>query len=215
MRQLLAERHMSQAELARRIGVVQQTVSYICNSKSTIQRSAYLTNIADALGVNANWLQTGVGSKTDIALPEEVARGVARVTQVPVIRFEHVRDFCEGRSPQPQRVVISESVGEDGFAITLPDDKSMNPRFSEGNLLVIDPDVTPEPGDYVVALLHSGEAVLRRYRRRAGEGVLVAENTDWGELTQDDVEQIVGTMVECRSYRGGSGATTTVRALVF
>ena len=50
---------VTQSELARRIGIKQQSISQICSGKSA--RSRYTMQIAEALRVNAHWLATGDG----------------------------------------------------------------------------------------------------------------------------------------------------------
>ncbi len=55
--QVLDEQHVSQAELARRVGVKQQTIQKLCTNRSA--RSAYVAEIARALNISAYWLATG------------------------------------------------------------------------------------------------------------------------------------------------------------
>lgn len=63
VRLLLQERGISQAELARRVGTKQQTISYLVKGNGAAQTSRYSAKIADILGVNPLWLQTGEGSQ--------------------------------------------------------------------------------------------------------------------------------------------------------
>jgi transcriptional regulator with XRE-family HTH domain len=63
IKQVLSEREMSQAELARLVGVKQQTISYICSHEGGAGTSRYAMKIADVLGVNPLWLQSGKGGK--------------------------------------------------------------------------------------------------------------------------------------------------------
>ncbi len=50
---------VTQSELARRIGIKQQSINQICFGKSA--RSRYTMQIAEVLRVNAHWLATGDG----------------------------------------------------------------------------------------------------------------------------------------------------------
>jgi SOS-response transcriptional repressor LexA len=85
---------------------------------------------------------------------------------------------------------------------------SMEPDFREGDTIIIDPDVKPAPGDFVVARNHDGEATFKKYRPRGinERGELVIEliplNDDFPSLRSDCTPiQIIGTMMEHRRYR--------------
>ena len=89
----------------------------------------------------------------------------------------------------------------------------MTPEFQEGDTILIDPDVTPTPGDYVVAKNDDGEATFKKYRSRGlnehGEPVieLVPLNEDYPSLRSDRTPlQVIGTMMEHRRYRKAKGA---------
>ena len=85
------------------------------------------------------------------------------------------------------------------FALELAGN-SMAPAFKEGDRVVIDTSLKPEPGDYVAAM--AGDVILfRRYRQRQSGFELVPENQDWETLSSNDDIRIVGVMTEHRRYR--------------
>lgn len=93
------------------------------------------------------------------------------------------------------------------FALTIRGD-SMLPEFNPGDRVIIDPDVSPHPGDFVAAKNGEQEATFKKYRPRgmdaAGNMVfeLIPLNDDYPTLRSDvDHIRIVGTMVEHRKYR--------------
>jgi len=86
----------------------------------------------------------------------------------------------------------------------------MLPEFHEGDKIVIDPEVAPQPGDLVIAKLDGDdEATFKKYRPRGVDSTgapvieLVPLNDDWPTLTitADKPGRIMGTMVEHRRYR--------------
>jgi SOS-response transcriptional repressor LexA len=93
------------------------------------------------------------------------------------------------------------------FALRIRDD-SMQPEFKAGDVVVIDPTILPQPGDFVVATDASGEATFRQYRL-AGLNEKDQEvfelwplNSPYAPMRSDRKQlAIVGTMVEHRSYR--------------
>lgn len=97
--------------------------------------------------------------------------------------------------------------GEDAFFLRI-NGMSMEPKFSEGDLVLIDVRKRPKPSDFVAAVNGNGEATLKRYRELseiAPSGnphfELVPLNQDFptlSSLTQDI--RIIGVAVEHRSY---------------
>jgi len=84
---------------------------------------------------------------------------------------------------------------------------SMEPEFKEGDIVIIDPDVKPSPGDYVVARNDEEEATFKKYRPRGiinGQEIfeLVPLNEDYAAMRSDQQPiQIIGTMMEHTRYR--------------
>ena len=84
----------------------------------------------------------------------------------------------------------------------------MLPEYRPGDRVIIDPNVTPQPGDCVVAKNGDDEATFKKYRPRGidAQGRLVFElvplNDDYPTIRSDVTPaHIVGTMVEHRKYR--------------
>ncbi|CAN0621547.1 putative HTH-type transcriptional regulator [Burkholderia multivorans] len=86
--------------------------------------------------------------------------------------------------------------------------KSMEPEFAEGDKVIIDPEIRPQPGDFVAAKNGEEEATFKKYRLRgvAESGAeifeLVPLNPDFPTIRSDQMElRIIGVMVEHRRYR--------------
>lgn len=93
------------------------------------------------------------------------------------------------------------------FALEIKGD-SMLPEFKSGDRVIIDPEIAPQPGDFVVAKNGGNEATFKKYRPRgtdeSGNTIfeLVPLNEDFESLRSDQQPiRIVGTMVEHRKYR--------------
>lgn len=107
----------------------------------------------------------------------------------------------------------------DGFAVEYTDDiklsqwtfglevegDSMLPRFRPGDRVIVDPEVAPNPGNFVVARNGSNQATLKKYRPRGmdtnGNTVfeLVPLNDDYPTLRSDiDHLLVIGVVVELR-----------------
>jgi SOS-response transcriptional repressor LexA len=106
----------------------------------------------------------------------------------------------------------------DGYSIEYTDQKlsrwafalevegeSMMPIFKPGDRLIVDPDLAPQPGDFVIARNGSDQATFKKYRPRGidanGEMIfeLVPLNDDYPVMRSDTENLIViGVVTEHR-----------------
>lgn len=203
IRQVLVEKGLTQAQLARLVGVKQQTISYICAPDSPASTSRYTNKIADALGVNPSWLQDGQGDQHEPTVRIELEGVELSVRRVPLLHKDDVMPHLEGRPIARRKISLmtDAQIGSNSFAIEIEGD-SMKPMFRAGDRVVIDPNIDPEPGDFVAAQT-SGVLTFRKYRAK-GQSVfeLVPLNDDWPTIRSDVTEvKILGVMAEHRSYR--------------
>lgn len=202
IRQVLEQKGISQAQLARLVGVKQQTISYICGTESPASTSRYATKIAQALGVNPAWLQSGEGDQHDPVVRIEMNGIEMSVRQVPLLSGSEAVAFVEGKEPkQGMSLMTDASISAKAFAMEI-EGESMAPTFKSGDRVVIDVGVMPEPGDYVAAQAQ-GLLTFRKYRARGADLFeLVPLNEDWPVLRSDSCDiKILGVMAEHRSYR--------------
>ncbi|HDX8356341.1 TPA: helix-turn-helix domain-containing protein [Aeromonas hydrophila] len=209
----------TQEQLAARVGVTRVAVSH-WERGGAEPKGRYLNDLADALGVTVDWLLTGDGEARGQPAPE-VMPGYHNVepavipqgTRVPVLSYVQAgnwHEMCEQATAfdgNVEYVTAGVDVGPCGFGLWLRG-QSMEPFFKEGDLIIVDPDEAPQPGDFVVAKNGSEEATFKKYRPRgideSGQEVfeLVPLNNDYPTMHSDRQHiQIIGVMVEHRSYR--------------
>lgn len=210
---------MSQDELARRIGITRVSISK-WESGLNQPKGRYLNDLAAALGVTVEWLLTGEGSAPESSgepripgyhnvEPAVIYQG-KRIPILSYVQAGNWREMCEQATAfdgNVEYVSAGGEIGPYGFGLWLRGD-SMVPLFKEGDLIIVDPDESPQPGDYVVAKNGSDEATFKKYRPRGidenGQEVfeLVPLNDDYPTMHSDRQHiQIIGVMVEHRSYR--------------
>lgn len=135
--------------------------------------------------------------------------GVRRVPLISYIQAglwsEVVDNFSVGDADE--WLMTDSELSGVSFALEIKGD-SMLPEFSPGDRVIIDPDVFPQPGDFVAAKNGHEEATFKKYRPRgtdAGGNMvfeLVPLNEDFPSMRSDVTPiRIVGTMVEHRKYR--------------
>ncbi|MCS3456058.1 SOS-response transcriptional repressor LexA [Aeromonas sp. BIGb0405] len=210
---------MSQVALAKKIGVTGVAVGK-WESGLNQPKGRYLNDLAAALGVTVDWLLTGDGEARGQLAPEAMPgyhnvepAVIPQGTRVPVLSYVqagHWHEMCEQATAfdgNVEYVTAGVDVGPCGFGLWLRGN-SMEPFFKEGDLIIVDPDEPPHPGDFVVAKNGSEEATFKKYRPRGidenGQEVfeLVPLNDDYPSMHSDRQHiQIIGVMVEHRSYR--------------
>ncbi|WP_254204206.1 XRE family transcriptional regulator [Aeromonas sp. FDAARGOS 1408] len=141
--------------------------------------------------------------------PTEIPVG-RRVPILSYVQAGHWREMCEqasGFDGNVEYVSASIDIGPRGFGLWLRGN-SMTPLFNEGDLVIVDPDESPRPGDYVVAKNGSEGATFKKFRPRGidenGQEVfeLVPLNDDYPSMHSDRQHiEIIGVMVEHRIFR--------------
>ncbi|MCW5323718.1 S24 family peptidase [Verminephrobacter aporrectodeae subsp. tuberculatae] len=93
--------------------------------------------------------------------------------KVPVISWVHAGEFSEVVAVEAwgteEWVETSVPVLRSTFALRVKGD-SMEPEFPAGVVIIVEPDLAPNPGDYVVVCSGSGEATFKQ---------LVRDGVDW------------------------------------
>lgn len=209
---------MSKAELARRIGISHASVSK-WESGLNQPKGRYLNDLADALGVTVNWLLTGDGDMSEPATtkaipgyhnvePAVIPQG-SRVPVISYVQAGHWREMCEHATAfdgNVEYVTAGVELGPCGFGLWVRGD-SMSPKFEDGDLIIVDPDIVPKAGDFVVASNGKEEATFKKYRSRGeydnGQPrfELVPLNEDHETLSTDQTPIIIiGVVVEHRAF---------------
>src|SRR5690606_31797082 len=131
--------------------------------------------------------------------------------KIPLINYVQAGQLTEigtGFSGEAMEYLLTDlDLSEYAFALEI-EGNSMSPEFSPGDRVIIDQEVAPSAGDFVVAKNGHEEATFKKYRPRGinenGQEVfeLVPLNDDYPTLYSDRQPlKIIGTMVEHRRYR--------------
>jgi SOS-response transcriptional repressor LexA len=209
IRELRKKHGLTQQKLGELIGVKKSSISQWENDEHS-PSGDNLAQLSKVFGVSAHWLATGKGSPELSNVEPAVIPQGNRVPILSYVQAGNWREMCEQASNfdgNVEYVSVGGEIGPYGFGVWLRGD-SMVPLFKEGDLIIVDPDEGPQPGDYVVAKNGSGEATFKKYRPRGidenGQEVfeLVPLNDDYPTMHSDRQHiQIIGVMVEHRSYR--------------
>lgn len=90
---------------------------------------------------------------------------------------EPVDEWPPGVSPEGDPVFSKKKCGPNTFALVVEGD-SMEPRFFAGDIIVVDPSLMPQTGDYCIARL-KGEVTFKKYYENGDEIRLIPLNETW------------------------------------
>jgi phage repressor protein C with HTH and peptisase S24 domain len=124
--------------------------------------------------------------------------------KVPLLRWDQIDQML--MPEEPARVIHAEAMletdvpGVRTFAIQVQDD-SMEPLFSEGEVVFVSPDLPTEPGQYVLVDSEDGRpegALLRQLQEIDGQTTLHPLNRLHKDLPVTNDQRILGRVVRLR-----------------
>lgn len=203
---------LSQKEFGRRYGIgTHGMVSQYLNGLATLNLSAAV-KFARGLGVSLAEISPSLAKEAleaaalagDNFAHEPVVRGRA----VPLIGMVQAGLPTSPGDLDFSETVLTEVQGERVFALRIEGD-SMMPDFRPGDLVFVDPDVRPVPGDVVVARIdEQDEATIKKYAVRGYDSFgreifdLIPCNPLYPTLHSTDRPTCVcGVVVEHRQFR--------------
>ncbi|AHX12915.1 Cro/Cl family transcriptional regulator [Dyella jiangningensis] len=210
-----------QAWLKDRFGVSQPTAKGWLDDDFMPDRTK-LVRMAAEFGVRLEWLITGQEpKKLSVASPmaeSSVIPGAVDMREIPLVSYVEAGVWSDSNDPYARGDGM-EAIGVDpdlaahlsrvAFALKIQG-QSMEPEFQQGDVIIVDPNVAPRPGDFVVAKLDDAEkATFKKYRDRGldRDGNRMIElaplNPDFPTLfiDADRPGRIIGTMIEHRRRR--------------
>lgn len=202
IRSLRKDRKLTQLQLGKIVGVSDVTIGYW--EKDQNQPSGVsLIKLAKFFGVSEGFLVTGKEEKSNV---DTVSLGAMRV---PVISWVQAGTWtaesdATGLEGTLEYLLTTDAHSLGTFALRVKG-KSMEPEFKEGDIIIVNPELAPGPGDYVVAKNGGNEATFKKYRSRGitehGEDVfeLIPLNPDFATLDSSKEKiLIIGVVVEHR-----------------
>jgi len=152
---LRRDKKLSREALGVKIGVSKTSIKN-WEDDENLPKIEYLQSIAVFFGCSVEYLTHGIGQGDNFRkTPTEIVR------YVPLLNFVQAGVFCEYHDDaiaDEFRPIFGDGYGENVYWIILDGD-SMNPDFKSGELVLIDPDMQPNPADYVIAIREGSKEV--------------------------------------------------------
>lgn len=144
---LRKSKEITQATLAKHVGVSQQTIGAIEAARVTDPR--HLPAIAQVLGVSAEYLKYG----RQAGVPLLTRLSVLSDIPTPGVDLDHSQRYVLPTEKKALKL---------GFAAYAMDDAMKSYGIPSGALVIINPDIQEVPGD-VLAVLYGGRMTLRHF----------------------------------------------------
>ena len=201
LKYLRNQRDWSQEQMANFLGTSKQVISRYEKSQTT-PKIDVAAKYASKLGVSADALIDNTKSEADLFIRKQPAVNcrvpvLGRVAAgIPINAIEYIVDYEE----------ISEEMATKGeyFGLQIKGD-SMEPKFSEGDVVIVRKQSTIQSGEIAVVLINGDEATIKKVMLFEGGINLVPSNQSYEVMTFTNAQieklpvQIIGKVVELRA----------------
>ncbi len=197
---------LTEEELASAVGVSVRTIANILVDELPQDRAVWET-FARYFRIHADFLRSGgpphsegLFDLTESAHPSPLGP----MRKVPLLRWDQIHQIVtSGEVPrliQAEALLETDVPGQRTFAVQVKDN-SMQPLFSEGEIIFVNPDLPGEPGHYVVVESEDGRpegVLLRQLKEIGGKAILHPLNRGYEDLPVTNDQHIWGRVVRLR-----------------
>ncbi len=154
VKQKRIELGLTQEQAAEKAGIRQQSWASIEDGKTKKPRN--IVGISKALKCDPTWLMNG---GPFMALADVNSRKVPLISyvQAGALAEKHPIDAFDGSF---EYIMTDIDISVVYFALRIEGD-SMEPDFKEGDIIIVDPELEPVPGEFVVAKNGDNEATFK------------------------------------------------------
>ncbi len=197
---------LTEKELASTVGVSVGTIENILANELPQDRATWKL-FAQYFRVDVDFLQIGGPPHSEglFDLKESANPSpLGEMRKVPLLKWDQIDQMV---IPEvPSRVIQAEAMLETDvpgirtFAMQVKDN-SMEPLFSEGEVIFVNPDLPSEPGHYVMVDSEQGRpegALLRQLKEIGGQAILHPLNQLYKDLPVTNQHRILGRVVRMR-----------------
>src|SRR3990167_2090257 len=193
LRALMKKANLNEAKLSRATHIPQATLHKILAGKTEDPRASTLKTLSDFFGISIDELLTGV------AIPSGSSDASTAVQSIPVISWKECINSNEFTSriaaTNWDKWVVSEFLSAKAYALSTK--PCMSPRFPKNTILFIDPDATPQDGDYVIVLYpNTTEATIREFSTDGPIQLLLPINPNTETTKLDGKIKILGVLIK-------------------
>ena len=197
---------LTEKELASAVGVSVQTIASILADKLP-QDPAIWEHFARYFRIHADFLRSSGPPYSEglFELTESVHHSpVDQMRKVPLLRWDQIAQIVTPEEPprliHAKALLETDVPGKRTFALQIRDN-SMEPLFSEGEIVFVNPELPSEPGHHVLVESEAGGpegALLRQLKEIGGQTILHPLNRRYEDIPVTKHQRIWGRVVRLR-----------------
>lgn len=198
---------MTEEQLASSVGVSLRTIKGILTGKDP-QICAIWERFARYFRMDVEFLRTGESTyaKRRGQVSHRTRHSAAgHIRNIPLLNWHHMgrlvkREDLPGCVHAEAMVEATDIAGIRTFALKVQDD-SMEPLFSKGEMIFINPDLGWKPGDFVIASRHDksiASTLLRQIKVIGNQCILHPVNWKYEDLPVTEPDFVWGKVVRLR-----------------
>ncbi|BFU94419.1 MAG: hypothetical protein NTNFB02_11410 [Nitrospira sp.] len=198
---------LTEAELASAVEVSVRTIVNILADKLPQDRAIW-EKFARYFRLDVDFLRTGASahSGTTVHLPGSTHHSAAgEIRKIPLLSWDQIgrmvaREHLPGGIHAEAMVETTDVAGTRTFALKVQDD-SMEPLFSMGEMIFVNPEQEWGPGDYVIAKSPDGRTdgmLLRQVKSIGSHSMFHPLNRKYDDLPLTNKDDVRGKIVRLR-----------------
>jgi SOS-response transcriptional repressor LexA len=197
---------LTERELASAVGVSMQTIADILIDELP-KDPAIWEQFAQYFRIHADFLRSGGPPHSEglFELSEHTHLSpLGQMRKVPLLRWDQIDQMVTLEEPprliHAQALLETDVPGKRTFAVQVRDN-SMQPLFSEGEVIFVNPDLPSEPDQYVLVESEDGRpegALLRQLKEIGGQAILHPLKRQYPDLPLTKQQRILGRVVRMR-----------------
>jgi SOS-response transcriptional repressor LexA len=198
---------LTEQELASSVGVSLRTITNIVADKLPQDRAIW-DKFARYFRMDVDFLRSGelAHARTTVELPGSTHHSAAGdVRKIPLLNWHQLGQMVTTNTlpaviHAEALVEATDVSGTRTFALKVKDD-SMEPLFSEGEMIFVNPDLEWKPGDYVIANRRNGDpdaVLLRQVKSIGSQCMLHPLNRKYEDLPVTNQDEVWGKVVRLR-----------------
>lgn len=159
---LRRSKKLSRDALGAKIGVSKTAIKN-WEEDSNFPKHEFIDGLSKVFGCSIGYLVDGIPDGDNFKVVP-----MDKVRRVPVLNYVQAGEFCEYYDDAVSDV-FEPVIGEYGAHVywVIIEGLSMMPDFNSGDMVLVDPDIQPTPGDYVIALRNGHkEVTFKKWRPR-------------------------------------------------
>jgi len=197
---------LTEAELASAVGVSVRTIANILTDELP-QDPVIWENFARYFRIHVDFLRSGGPPHSEglFELTESAHHSsIGQLSKVPLLKWDQIDQMVTHEEPprliHAERLLETDVPGKRTFAVQVRDD-SMQPLFSEGEIIFVNPDLPSEPGHYMVVEIEDSRpegALLRQLKEIGRQAILHPLNRRFEDLPMTKQQRLWGRVVRLR-----------------